>query len=68
MNIPLKVKAFIWMIVNGRILTKNNLAKKGWKGSILCEFCGGNENIIHLFFECSLARYNWSVACCALGI
>jgi hypothetical protein len=68
MKIPLKVKAFIWLIVKDRILTKNNLAKKGWKGSILCEFCGGNESINHLFFECPLARFNWSVASCALGI
>jgi hypothetical protein len=68
MRIPLKIKAFIWLIIRDRILTKNSLAKKGWKGSILCEFCGCNESINHLFFECPLAKYNWSVASCAFGV
>jgi mannosylglycoprotein endo-beta-mannosidase len=66
MRIPLKIKAFIWLIVRDRILTKHNLVKKGWKGgggvlahrSILCEFCGCNESINHLFSECPLAKYN----------
>jgi mannosylglycoprotein endo-beta-mannosidase len=68
LKVPLKIKAFIWLIVKNRILTKINLAKKGWKGSVLCEFCGGNEDMNHLFFECPMAKYNWNVASCALGI
>jgi hypothetical protein len=54
--------------VKNIILTKINLAKKGWKGSVLCEFYGGREDMNHLFFECPMAKYNWSVASCALGI
>jgi hypothetical protein len=68
MNIPLKIKAFIWLIMKDKILTKNNLATTGWKGSILREFYGANENTNHLFFECPLPRYNWSAETCALGI
>jgi hypothetical protein len=68
LKVPLKIKAFIWLIVKNRILTKINLAKKGWKGSVLCEFCGGNEDMNHLFFKCPMDKYNWNVASCALGI
>ena len=31
-------------------------------------FCGKNETISHLFFECPLARYIWNVVSCTLGI
>jgi mannosylglycoprotein endo-beta-mannosidase len=62
LKIPLKIKAFIWLIVKNRILTKMNLVKKGWKGNVSCEFCEGKEDMNHLFFECPMAKYNWSVA------
>jgi hypothetical protein len=32
-----------------------------------CLFCGKNESINHLFFECPLARYLWNVVSCATG-
>jgi hypothetical protein len=32
-KIPLKIKIFLWFLQKGVILTKDNLAKKNWKGS-----------------------------------
>jgi len=66
LRIPLKVKAFVWLVIKGRIL-KDNLSKRGWKGSNFCEFCGAAERIDHLFFACSFARFFWNVICGALG-
>jgi hypothetical protein len=43
------------------ILTKNNLLKINWQGNKFCSFCNMEENISHLFFECPLARYIWSL-------
>jgi hypothetical protein len=32
-KIPLKIKIFLWLLQKGVVLTKDNLAKKNWKGS-----------------------------------
>jgi hypothetical protein len=32
-KLPLKIKNFLWFLQKGVILTKDNMAKKNWKGS-----------------------------------
>ncbi|WVZ95347.1 hypothetical protein U9M48_041127, partial [Paspalum notatum var. saurae] len=44
------------IFVRGVVLTKDNLAKRQWKGNLKCSFCNANETIQHLFFECHVAR------------
>jgi hypothetical protein len=60
-KIPLKIKIFLWLIQQNAILTKDNLSKRNWTGDLRCYFCNENENIEHLFFSCSVARYIWSL-------
>lgn len=38
-----------------------NLVKRKWKGSKTCCFCGTDETIQHLFFECPMARLMWDM-------
>jgi hypothetical protein len=45
--------------MNNRILTKNNLHKRGWQGDLACQFCHKNETITHLFLKCSVAKQIW---------
>jgi hypothetical protein len=45
----------------GVILTKDNLVKRKWKGDSKCNFCGLEENIRHLFFDCCMARFVWNM-------
>lgn len=59
-KIPLKIKIFIWLVKEGKILTKDNLAKKGWIGDQSCIFCGSLETIDHLFVTCPLISSLWS--------
>jgi hypothetical protein len=61
MKIPLKTKVFAWYLRRGVILTKDNLAKRNWHGSLRCVFCHNNETIKHLFFQCQFARSIWSI-------
>lgn len=65
---PLKIKIFLWYLGRGAILTKDNLKKRSWKGSLKCSFCNQNETIQHLFFHCYLARAVWRVIFIALNI
>ena len=60
MKIPLKIKIFSWHARRGVILTKDNLVKRNWKGSMKCVFCPHDETIKHLLFECKVARSIWS--------
>lgn len=34
--LPHKIKIFMWLMTKNKILTKVNLRKKGWKGSVQC--------------------------------
>jgi hypothetical protein len=58
-KIPLKIKIFLWFLHKGVILTKDNLAKKNWKGSQQCVCCNFNETIQHLFLDCPSAKMIW---------
>jgi hypothetical protein len=49
-----------------KILSRDNLKKKGWKGSYLSEklqipLCDAFQTQKHLFFVCALASYLWNV-------
>ena len=68
MKIPLKNKIFAWYLRRGVILTKDNLIKRNWHGSLQCIFCHHDETIKHLFFQCKLARSIWSVIQIASGL
>jgi hypothetical protein len=67
-KIPLKIKIFLWYLWKGVILTKDNLAKRQWKGCTRCCFCSEHETIQHLFFNCPMARLMWSVISVTFGI
>lgn len=49
LKLPLKVKIFIWYLLKGVVLTKDNLTKRQWKGSTKCCSCNLHESIQHLF-------------------
>ena len=58
---PLKIKIFLWYLKRGVVLTKDNLLKRRWKGDSKCNFCGSEETIQHLFFDCRVAWFVWNV-------
>jgi hypothetical protein len=62
-KVPLKIKIFLWYLRQGVILTKDNLAKRKWKGDSECSFCNAQETIRHLFFDCPIARLVWRTVC-----
>jgi hypothetical protein len=67
-RVPLKIKVFLWYIKNGVILTKDNLAKRNWKGSLGCCSSSSLETIQHLFSDCHFARFIWNSIHITFGI
>ena len=56
-QIPLRVKIFLWLVLKKSILTRDVLLHRGGRCEAKCLFYGKNESIDHLFFLCPLARY-----------
>src|SRR6266498_155983 len=65
---PLKIKFFMWYLFKGVVLTKDNLARRQWRGSRQYCFCNLSESIQHLFFDCPLAKFIWRAIQVSFGI
>jgi hypothetical protein len=55
------------LLENNALLTRDNMAKRGWTGDTSCAFCAHNENIEHLFFQCTVAKCVWGIVGACLG-
>jgi hypothetical protein len=49
----------MWFLNKKVLLTKDNLAKRKWKGCTKCCFCDSMESVDHLFLFCPFARILW---------
>lgn len=69
-RIPEKIKYFAYLSYHGKILTKANLNKRGWKGKLdSCTLCDQSfEMVDHLFLQCSFTRKVWSSLLLRLGL
>ena len=47
--VPLKIKNFAWLVTHDKILSRDNLARKGWIGPLYCLFCGHDWKPQHIF-------------------
>lgn len=55
-----KISTFLWLLSKKRILTWDNLIKRGFIGPSRCPNCNKNcETIYHLLEECTLAKQIW---------
>jgi hypothetical protein len=68
LKIPLKIKKFMWFLHNKVLLTKDNLAKRNWKGCTKCCFCGDHETIEHLFIVCPFSKLLWRMVFFAFNL
>jgi zinc-binding in reverse transcriptase len=54
LNMPTRVTIFIWLLLQDRLLTYDNLIKRGWCIPNMCYMCRSSiENAAHLFLECT---------------
>jgi hypothetical protein len=54
-------------MLNGVILTKDNMLKRYWRGDDKCCF-HNKETIHHLFFGCHVTQFVWRVVQFAFGL
>ena len=53
---PLNAKLTLWLTVNNKLLTWDNLQRRGWIGPNRCALCYSDEEVVsHLFNLCSYA-------------
>jgi hypothetical protein len=53
-KMPLKVQIFLWMAWHDGIQTAQQPRRRNWDGSKFCKFCGKEEFVGHLLFQCSM--------------
>jgi hypothetical protein len=49
------------MVAQKAILTKENMIMRRWQGDPGCYFCGVNETVDRLLFECPIAKVVWGI-------
>jgi hypothetical protein len=52
---------FLWQVCNDKVQSAEQLARKNWRGPIECKLCGRLESAEHIFVQCMLAKFCWSV-------
>lgn len=58
-----KIKFFLWILLRGKVVTVENLRKRGIIGPSGCPNCQNEEETIqHLFIDCSFASACWKEA------
>jgi hypothetical protein len=61
-KVPFKVSFFVWTVTLGRILTLDNLWKRGLIVVDWCSMCkSSGESVDHLLLYCEVAHAIWSV-------
>ena len=53
--LPSKIGCFIWLVLRNKILTWDNLQKRGRSGPGICALCYADEEpVIHIFSHCTV--------------
>jgi hypothetical protein len=57
--VPPRIHFFLWLFSQNQILTRDNLGKRKHLENKKCMFCDEDESVMHLFFNCMVARQMW---------
>lgn len=69
LEIPLKMICFVLLTWKNKILTLNNLCKRGFLDPGICPLCGfDRESVENLLSTCTFAMQVWSYTFSSLGI
>jgi hypothetical protein len=55
-----KINIFCWILAHGKLITGDNLNKRGFQGPFRCAMCCQNlERTHHLFSDCEFSKQVW---------
>jgi hypothetical protein len=57
--VPARIHIFVWLVMNNKLLTRENLSKRRTLEDQTCLFCSEIEIVNHIFFGCCVARSVW---------
>jgi hypothetical protein len=57
----------LWLLSYNKLLARDNLAKRIKIDDSFYLFCGEDESIDHIFFECVVARQAWGLVSEVIG-
>jgi hypothetical protein len=57
--VPPKIHLFLWLLSHNKLVTIDNLNRKGFNKPSQCKFCDEHDSITHLFFEYVVAKAVW---------
>ena len=63
LKIPPRIQIFLSLLVNNKLLTRDNLSKRQEVGDPTCVFCSEQESCFHLFSACVVAIEFWKAMC-----
>jgi hypothetical protein len=68
-DVTLKIGLYTWLAVENKILTWDNLQKKGWEGPSLCHLCSrDSETVLPLLVKCIFIQQVWHKIKIALNL
>jgi hypothetical protein len=67
-HVPPRIHVFLWLVANNKILTRDNLAKRRVMDDRSCVFCSESETVLHLLYECCVARTLWGIVFEIVGL
>jgi hypothetical protein len=56
-KVPLKIRIFLWKVINDKIQSAEQLKKRNWPGSVACKLCGMLESTSHIFFPLCACQF-----------
>ena len=69
LDVPTKVGFFAWEASWGRVLTQDQLKKRGWILANRCSLCCAEEETInHILVHCSKAKVLWDLVFSLFGV
>jgi hypothetical protein len=57
-----RIQPFLWFLSNNKLMTVDNLKKVNVTKPEEFVLCSEKESVNHLFFECVVAKFMWSLA------
>ena len=67
-KIPPRVQIFLWLLSQNKVMTTDNLRKRGMPKPLECCLCKEFESVTHLFFDCIVANQMWSTVQEVFGV